>query len=229
MKILTALWIFGTSFSWAFLPLTNHCHGSWHHTHRDLGKTTCFSSQRTLVDIRESSARDIPSLDNWATACGVQRSDGFQLTSEDGYDTFVTTQSDLAAGTPVLFVPSEMILSSNQIIQEYGRLQEAESELQSFGITDQMRQFYLMVKILVEYEKGDESPWFPWLNSLPRFFTNGASMTTFCFECLPPLAALLALRERTNMNSMELGSALLPNNALALSDVASSKFMSIFK
>ncbi len=25
--------------------------------------------------------------------------------------------------------------------------------------------YYLLIKILVEYEKGEGSPWFPWLNS----------------------------------------------------------------
>ncbi|KAL3894393.1 MAG: hypothetical protein SGARI_007757, partial [Bacillariaceae sp.] len=50
--------------------------------------------------------------------------------------------------------------------------------------------------ILVEYEKGVESPWYPWLNSLPRYFSNGASMTDFCFDCLPPFIRSLATKER---------------------------------
>ena len=39
------------------------------------------------------------------------------------------------------------------------------------------RVFRLMVKVLAEYEKGTDSPFYPWLNSLPRRFYNGASMT----------------------------------------------------
>lgn len=43
---------------------------------------------------------------------------------------------------------------------------------------------------------GEQSQWFPWLNSLPRYYSNGASMTPFCFECLPPLVGQLAANER---------------------------------
>ena len=195
----TTLLLVGASSSVAFTaPSTPLYRKQTHRTAR------YSSSTRTLVDIRESASRDVNTMDEWATACGVQRSDGFSLTTgEDGYDVSVVTQTDLPAGSPVLFVPNEMILSSNQVVQELGRLEEAETSLRGLGVADQMRQFYLMVKILMEYEKGEESPWFPWLNALPRFFTNGASMTTFCFECLPPLAASLAMRERTNLISMD--------------------------
>ena len=41
-----------------------------------------------------------------------------------------------------------------------------------------------------------QSPWYPWLNSLPRIYNTGASMTYACFDCLPPYAAFLALSER---------------------------------
>lgn len=55
-----------------------------------------------------------------------------------------------------------------------------------------------MVKILAEYEKGQESPFYPWLNSLPRQYFNGVSMTDACFACLPPYAGWLASTERIN-------------------------------
>ena len=48
------------------------------------------------------------------------------------------------------------------------------------------------------YERGRDSPWYPWLNSLPRIYNTGASMTYACFDCLPPYAAYLALSERQN-------------------------------
>jgi hypothetical protein len=58
--------------------------------------------------------------------------------------------------------------------------------------------FRLMVRILAEWEKGQDSLYFPWLNSLPRQFYNGSSMTKRCFECLPPYAGWVASNERIN-------------------------------
>ncbi len=37
--------------------------------------------------------------------------------------------------------------------------------LSSINANSELRHYYLMIKILVEYEKGEGSPWFPWLNS----------------------------------------------------------------
>jgi hypothetical protein len=148
-----------------------------------------------FVDIDESVQRDIGTMDEWATACGVQRAEGFQLAG-DLSDVSVMTTQDLPAESPVLFVPNEMIFSSNQALQELGVLEEAEESLGTLNAADQVPYFYLVVKILMEYERGQESPWFPWLNSLPRYYSNGASMTEFCYECLPPLVSKLAMEER---------------------------------
>lgn len=149
-----------------------------------------------LVDIDENASRDIGAMDEWATNCGVQRTDDFQLTSEDGVDWSVMTTQPLAEGSPVLSVPGNMILSATGARQELGQVQAAEDLLGRLGDGDHFPQFYLFLKILTEYERGDESPWFPWLNSLPRLFNSGAAMTPFCYDCLPPLVASLAMEER---------------------------------
>ena len=139
------------------------------------------------VDIGEDAYRDVESMDEWATACGVQKAGGFQLTSEEGplgLDVSVMTTEDMAEGTPVLFVSNEMIFASDQIEQELGPyVQEAVGILRRLSGDDDFElrhirsHFYLFLKILMEYEKGDQSPWFSWLSSLPRTFYNGASMT----------------------------------------------------
>lgn len=154
------------------------------------------------VSIDESAPRDIGAVEEWAAACGVQRAEGFQLTStatgEDGTDVGVATARDLPAGSPVLFVPSGVTLSSDRALRELGRVDAAEDLFGRLSAADQLPQFYLFLKILAEYEMGDRSPWHPWLNSLPRYFSNGSSMTHFCCsECLPPLVGKLALNERT--------------------------------
>lgn len=164
---------------------------------------TCLPSLRVsttslsaLVDIDYNAPRDIATMEEWTAAYGVQRAEGVELTSEDGVDISVMTTQDLPAESPVLFVPNEMILSSFGAMQEIGRMEAAEARLVSVKASDHVPQFYLFLKILREYEFGEESPWFPWLNSLPRYYSNGASMTPFCFDCLPALAGNLAQMER---------------------------------
>lgn len=170
---------------------------------------SCATLCSSHVNIDENAPRDIYAMDEWATACGVQKAEGFQLTSDDdgwasGWDDVaVTTSEDQPANTPVLFVPNEIIISSHRAIQEFGRLEAAEKVIYSLNASDQLGYFYLMLKILVEYEKGQESPWYPWLNSLPRCFSNGASFTPFCFECLPPLVSSLAMKERANLMALD--------------------------
>ena len=135
-----------------------------------------------FVDISETVGRDVGAMDEWATMCEVQRAEGFQLTSEDGFDWSVMTNQDLPAGSPVLFVSAQMIFSANQLREEFGGgLQAAVDLLGRLDAEEHTPYFYIFVKILNEYSMGDQSPWFPWLNSLPRSFCSGAAMTrTYC-------------------------------------------------
>lgn len=157
-----------------------------------------FSNLSVYVNVAEDAPRSVQPFDEWATACGVQRCEGFQLTSEDEYgqNIGVMTSANLPAGSPVLFVPGNMILSSYQAAAEVGRIDAAEKRLVSAKAADHVPQFYLFLKLLYEYEQGDASPYYPWFDSLPRYFSSGSSMTPFCFECLPPLAGYLAMNER---------------------------------
>lgn len=164
-------------------------------------RVSALQNQIACISIDEKAPRDVGTFEEWAIACGVQRSEGFQLTPMRGegdldVNVGVTTSVPLAAGQPVLFVPSVMVLSAVQTRQEYGAVEQAEQLLAELDASSDLPQFYLVLKILSEYEKGNESPWYPWLNSLPRYFANGASMTHFCCsECLPPLVGKLAHQE----------------------------------
>jgi len=154
---------------------------------------------------------------------GVQKSEAFEITSNmnpnnvdieydilDYEDVSVTTNQNLPAGSPVLYVPNEMILSSHNAYQELGRLEDTEHLLGSLDATDQLAYLYLVVKILMEYERGEESPWYPWLNSLHRYYSNGASMTPFCYDCLPPLVASLAWKDQSNYISLDAALIMVP-------------------
>lgn len=132
------------------------------------------------IDISEAASRDIPTMLEWADVCGVQKAEGFELTSDDGgFNVYARTVTDLPAGSPVVFVPEQMILSSNKAAAELRTddMEDAEKLLKSLNAEDEIRQFYLMIKVLLELEKGQDSPWFSWFNSLPRYYTNAASMT----------------------------------------------------
>eukprot|EP00977_Amphora_coffeiformis_P020707 scaffold8427_cov162-Amphora_coffeaeformis.AAC.3 len=166
-----------------------------------------FDVGTTTIDIDPDTPRDMETFQNWATACGVTQVDGFQLTITDTatvvygdankkVDISAMTTEDLPQGTTVLYVPRDVILSSRSAVQEIGRLSDVEGTLASAGVAEEHIQwFYLFLKILREYQAGEESPWYLWLNSLPRYHANGASMTANCFECLPPLVGSLAKAE----------------------------------
>eukprot|EP00977_Amphora_coffeiformis_P004540 scaffold978_cov164-Amphora_coffeaeformis.AAC.11 len=132
-----------------------------------------------VVDTNEGTPRDVGTMEEWATACGVQRSEGFQLTSDDGgIDIYAMTSEDLSEESPVLFVPNQLIFSSNMARQELGGyIDDAEDLVKRLDLEECIPEFYLMVKILMEYQQGDQSLWFPWLNAMPRTYYNGASMT----------------------------------------------------
>ena len=159
-------------------------------------------------DIAEDSPRGMTFvLDIWAADHGIQKSNGFKLQEEDnGREIYAVTNEDAPAGTPILIVPENLILSSNKAIAElrgYG-IEEAEDDLINMGSDSEFRQYYLMLKILQEIQLGKDSAWFFWLDSMPRYFTNSVSMTDFCLLCLPPLMKKLANDERENQQRLDL-------------------------
>ncbi len=147
---------------------------------------TPLSLSAVTVNIDESIPRDVWTMDNYMTNCGVQRAEGVAIydssieNQEEGTDYSLMTQNDIPAQSPVLCVPANMILSSKDIREGElnGIVEPAEEYLEIMGVSKkELPMFHLFLKVLIEFEKGEESPWFPWLDSLPRRFFNGASMT----------------------------------------------------
>lgn len=149
----------------------------------------------------EYAQRDVYAMEEWAIGYGAQKADGVELYSDDGSDYQLITQQGVGAGQTVLYVPPDIVLSSNAVVDEFGgSLQQAEQFLVNLDQGTQIRLplFRLMAKILAEYDKGQDSAYFPWLNAMPRQYYNGVSMTDACFACLPPYAGWLASNERIN-------------------------------
>lgn len=172
-------------------------------------RQTCRATNPALnlgVDFQESAQRNVPNFEEWAVNCGVQRADGVQLTSADGLDWEVMTNSALPAGQPVMVVPANMVLSSGAARMELEAMsdsaREAGQKLSNLGAAQSIPKFFLTLKLLVEYQQGDQSPFFPWLDSLPRLYYNSVSMTDFCYECLPPLVFRLSREERTKFDNI---------------------------
>ena len=146
------------------------------------------NTQGTIDLTNEFAQRDVYGMEHWALQNGVQKVNGVELASADnggGMDYQLITNQNIAGGNPVMFVPAAMVLSSNTIADELGgNLEAAENALVQEEVLTARRLplFRLMVKILSEYEQGEQSPYFPWLNSLPRRFYNGVAMTGECLK-----------------------------------------------
>lgn len=169
-------------------------------------RTSTPTPLSAYINIAEDAERNLGPFDEWATNCGVQRVEGFQLGSEDGMDWSVVTSVDLPASGAVLAVPANMIMTSSKSKADLeamsgGGVQAAVDQLSRMGAAHTIPKFYLFLQMLVEFERGEESPYFPWLDSLPRLYFNSVSMTDFCYECLPPLVFSLSRVERVKFDN----------------------------
>lgn len=198
-------------------------HAPWSSRAADASLASALNSEMSggyaaPINIDESAPRDVETFEEWATNYGIQRAAGLQLaysSNDDGYsggtvgwDVSFATDQAIPTGTCVLCVPEAVILTSAKAMAELRThaMDPAEKIVSSINAETELRQYYLMVKLLVEYEKGALSPWFAWLNSLPRYYTNAASMTPFCCLCLPSLMRKLTVKERGNMERLSVSS-----------------------
>lgn len=170
---------------------------------------TAPSSSTDRLSVERSTPRQIPPFQEWAlTTAGVQSYEGFclykqEVNDEDGGDLeqyYAATSTGGTAGSCVLYVPPQAGLSANRIAQEYTDmgwdLSASWSALESMGMSDLYLQFVLFTKILVEYQQGaSQSPYYPWLDAMPRKWNTAASMDDFCLSCLPPFLKSVCLKD----------------------------------
>jgi len=159
------------------------------------------STQTSSIQISETAPRDYNSFVEWATNYGVSL-DNMQIAEQFGEWGAVSSQAS-PAGSRVLYVPAMLRLTSNGIRQdEFAHLEPAIA--QYFDATNSNSQsnlacqFYLFLKVLQEYDQGQQSPYYAWLNALPRKFHTSITFTPYCIECLPPFVAFLARQDRFN-------------------------------
>jgi hypothetical protein len=113
-----------------------------------------------LINVADEMAqRDVYAMDEWATQYGVQKAEGIELYTEDGSDFTLVSQAQIPAGTTLIYVPNEVCLSATAAVNEFGgSLQQAEQVLVQMdqGTQKRLPLFRLMVKILAEYDKGQD-------------------------------------------------------------------------
>lgn len=120
-----------------------------------LSKSATMTIHRTSLAAHiytsEDSPRNIEGFEEWCTQYGVQKMDGLQLYTEDGLDYELITTQDLPAGSVIMYVPAEVVLSSNQIAQELeslsdGSVAEAVKKLGKIGGAGSTPKFFLFLK-----------------------------------------------------------------------------------
>lgn len=190
------------------------------------------------IDTTENAIRDTDALQSWATSvCGIQQLDGLTFYSSDCTDSngnsndnnddiAMATMVDITAGTCILYVPSLAVISSTNVQQEYHPpmlFKKPEQLLDNLLTTsgsssssssDQYSLFYLFFKLLIEYERGTQSDWYTYLNSLPRLYNTGSSLTPSCYDCLSPLAAKLCMEQRVRCINMRQALKTIPQEIL---------------
>eukprot|EP00584_Thalassiosira_punctigera_P019304 CAMPEP_0172552330 /NCGR_PEP_ID=MMETSP1067-20121228/44250_1 /TAXON_ID=265564 ORGANISM="Thalassiosira punctigera, Strain Tpunct2005C2" /NCGR_SAMPLE_ID=MMETSP1067 /ASSEMBLY_ACC=CAM_ASM_000444 /LENGTH=478 /DNA_ID=CAMNT_0013340287 /DNA_START=169 /DNA_END=1605 /DNA_ORIENTATION=+ len=195
----------------AFAPLSR----STNHKKRGIEqrpKTTSVTSTATTTSLSayiataENAPRNLAQLDDWATNAGIQKVEGLELYTEDGLDYQYITTADIPAGTTLMYIPAGVCLSSSAVEAELnaasnGGVAAAVDQLGRIGGQNSVADFYLFVKLLAEFEAQENSPYLPWLDSLPRLYYNSVSMTDFCYECLPPLVFSLSRLERVKFDN----------------------------
>ena len=194
------------------------------------------------IDTTENAIRDTDALQSWVTSvCGIQQLDGLTFytnvdtttnsndnnsnDNNNNDDITMATMVDINEGTCILYVPSMAVLSSTNIQIEFSNdlfdkpMKLLDNLLSTSGgssssSSDQYTLFYLFFKLLIEYERGTSSDWYTYLNSLPRYYNTGASLTPSCYDCLPPLAAKLCMEQRIRCINMRQALKTIPSELL---------------
>lgn len=166
--------------------------------------TSLAATMVNKVDVRESAPRNGYSFMEWGSHYGIQP-ENFQLQPMQGDLNWGAVATRPArAGERALFVPSMLrMFTPNIIQQEFPNIQpivqqKIASSKSSNGDIDLANHFYLFLKVLKEYELGSESPYFAWLDALPRKFQTAVNFRDVETDCLPPFVKFLSKRDQQN-------------------------------
>jgi len=195
--LLTAVSLFGKL--WAFqslqIPRTLSSTSS--------GKSHLFSVQTYQIDISDDAVRNPNGFLEWANYYGIG-TENFQINAQSNNWGGFSIQA-APVGSRVLFVPAMLRITSQTVREQefadqQGTIAEFIDSNYSDGDTDipLACHFYLFLKILQEYERGDQSAYYQWMDALPRKFSTAVTFSDFEMDCLPPFVKYLAYKDRGN-------------------------------
>eukprot|EP00536_Pseudo-nitzschia_multiseries_P016237 jgi/Psemu1/45402/gm1.45402_g len=133
----------------------------------------------------ETKSRDMGSLSDWARRCQVVFADGIELTEDALGDWSLISTKFVEQGTPVLTVPSQVILTSvisgdsfmpyynEKDMENICAWMETELEKGSQSKQDYLPEYMLVYKLIREVYLGSKSRWYDWWKSLPTTFSTG--------------------------------------------------------
>mmetsp|Transcript_41741 Transcript_41741/g.83025 ORF Transcript_41741/g.83025 Transcript_41741/m.83025 type:complete len:447 (-) Transcript_41741:132-1472(-) len=166
-----------------------------------LPSTLRHPTQLFALSVVENTPREYQNFAGWSNHYGMMMENGFQLTENNG-DWSVMSAMPVARGSRVLYVPGMLALSSKRAkAEDFPGLESIEQFLDKKGAADLVPQFYLFLKVLKEYENGEQSPYYPWFDAMPRKFSTAVNFDDFEMQCLPPFVASLARLDRINFGT----------------------------
>lgn len=141
----------------AFTSISTHVPSrSLHARSSPIHSTFAFGTE--YLNVNELAERNIDTFQSWIDSVGIQKAPGVILKGSDRYlkNVQMVASQDVAAGSPVLYVPEELIMSSNKAMAAYrnNQMEGAEQQLKITDAMTEIRQYYLMIQLLVEIERG---------------------------------------------------------------------------
>ena len=163
------------------------------------------SSLTDLLDVLDDE-RNVPVLQDWAIDQGVTLADGVKLVDNGLGDWGVglSEKNTHKAKTAVMTVPQNLILSSNDPNLQYLRRPITKAMTTTVG-TVSMEYFVpeclLIISVLLEMARGDNSLWKPWLDTLPKSFNTGLYLDQLERRNVERIAADFLLQQQLQFDS----------------------------
>lgn len=193
--------------------------------HEHLSSKNDVNNNSDITTTIISPKRNIGSFQSWCDQVGIKYSSqyiDFYISDSDD-DCTVQLQHDAIAGTVIGIIPSHLLFSSKSIEIEFNDImnnnennntfQLALNYLHERGFTNQISQFYIFIKLLIEYQRKEESIWYLYIQSLPQTFYTSINMNdNEINHLLPPMAYAIATTWKLQYDAFQYAIQLLPDH-----------------